>query len=161
MRSEDGATSANHTDDGALAISKASMLTSSSLTSPLTTRDDDSPLISDPRPALELGVVQWHTVAATARMSIRLRRVHARHSQPDWRTTIRRWCQQLALPGPPWAINNELASLSDGLGFCRVGGTTTPRPSSTRASSRLRPGPTLPSSTSRRLPGFTSWARCL
>jgi hypothetical protein len=61
-----GGTSANDTEDGALAMAKAALLTSSSLTSPLPAPDGDSPLISDPCPALELGVFQRHTVAATS-----------------------------------------------------------------------------------------------
>ena len=61
-----GKASANDTKDEPSAMVKAALLTSSSLTSPLPAPDGDSPLISDPRPALELGVVQWHTVAATS-----------------------------------------------------------------------------------------------
>ena len=47
-------------------MAKAALLTSSSPTSPLPAPDGDSPLISDPCPALEFGVFQRHTVAATS-----------------------------------------------------------------------------------------------
>jgi len=47
-------------------MAKAALLTSSSLTSPLPAPDGDSPLISDPCLALELGVFQRHTVAVTS-----------------------------------------------------------------------------------------------
>jgi hypothetical protein len=61
-----GKASANDTKDEPSAMVKTALLTSSSPTAPLPAPDGDSPLISDPRPALELGVVQWHTVAATS-----------------------------------------------------------------------------------------------
>jgi hypothetical protein len=66
-----GKASANDTKDEPSAMVKAALLTSSSLTAPLPAPDGDSPLISDPRPALELGVVQWHTPwPPPARLSI-------------------------------------------------------------------------------------------
>jgi hypothetical protein len=54
-----GKASANDTKDEPSATVKTALLTSSSLISPLPAPDGDSPLISDPRPALELSGTPW------------------------------------------------------------------------------------------------------